>query len=237
VAFLILQHIECEHAGLLGDFLKEKGIPAHTVRLHWGEAIPAPEGYEAMVVLGGPPNVYQVEEYPFLVEEERAIKRALEKDVPLLGICLGGQLLAKALGARVSRNPVKEIGFYRVDLTDEGMKDRLFSRCGASLGVFQWHGDTFDIPEGAVRLAGSPFCANQSFRYGRRAYGLQFHVEVTPDMVASWAREYRQELASLGIAAETLVRKAEMEEATLRQLACRVFDNFVSIASSQKLSI
>ena len=232
MAFLVLQQIECEHAGLLGDFLREKGISAHTVKPYLGDAIPDPNRYEAMVVLGGPPNVYQVDEYPFLAKEDTAIKRAVEKDVPLLGICLGGQLLAKALGAGVSQNPVKEIGFYRVDLTDEGLEDKLFSRCGTHLDVFQWHGDTFDIPEGAVKLAGSPLCANQGFRYGRRAYGLQFHVEVTPAMVASWIREYEEELTSLGMAGEApaLVRKSELEQANLKRLAYRTFDNFVSIA-------
>ena len=131
-------------------------------------------------------NVDEVEKYPHLAQEVEWIKQALAAGLPTLGICLGAQLLAKALGAKVYPNRVKEIGWYSAELTPHADRDPLFEGGGKQITVFHWHGDTFDLPPGTVRLAESKLCRNQAFRYGRSAYGLQFHIEMTAELIDSW---------------------------------------------------
>jgi GMP synthase-like glutamine amidotransferase len=144
-------------------------------------------------------NVDEVDRYPFLRAEVGWIREAVEARIPVLGICLGAQLLAKALGAAVYPNRIKEIGWYEIALTAEAASDPLFEGCSPRQTVFQWHGDTFDLPAGAVHLATSPLCRHQAFRYGPSAYGLQFHAEMTAALVDDWLGEAgnERELAEL----------------------------------------
>ena len=131
-------------------------------------------------------NVDETDRFPHLAHEVVLIREALEKKMPVLGICLGAQLIAKALGARVTKNHVKEIGWYDLTLTEEGKKDPLFAHSGPVEKVFQWHGDTFEIPKGAVHLAACADCPNQAFKYGEQVYALQFHLEVDEKMIRRW---------------------------------------------------
>ncbi|MHB1464574.1 MAG: type 1 glutamine amidotransferase [Thermoleophilia bacterium] len=137
-----------------------------------------------LIVMGGPWSVY--DNYRWLEPETRLIRRAVEEEVPVLGICLGAQLIAAALGASVYPCGNKEIGWYPLDVSDAGRRDPLFLHLEARETVFQWHGDTFDLPAGAELLASSPLCPHQAFRYGRSTYALQFHLEVTAAMAAEW---------------------------------------------------
>ena len=145
-----LQHVAIEGPGTLGDFLKEKGLASKTIALYNGD--PLPKGFREMrgvVILGGPMNVYEEKRFPFLKQEDAFIRELIRRDIPTLGLCLGAQLIAKAAGARVSRAPVKEVGFRALSLTEEGKKDLLFSGLAdRELSFFQWHEDTFDIPTG-----------------------------------------------------------------------------------------
>ncbi|MDD5254793.1 MAG: type 1 glutamine amidotransferase [Candidatus Omnitrophica bacterium] len=191
---LILKHIGIEGPGTLGDFLAQSSFRVRTIELGEGEDLPEnTEGLLALVLLGGPMNVYEDERYPFLNKEESFLKEALRCSIPILGICLGAQVLAKACGATIRKNPVKEIGWYPVGLSEHGRGDALFGGLPETLNVFQWHYDTFDIPAGACRLAEGAACRNQAFRFGANAYGLQFHIEVTPQMIGSWIDSYQQE--------------------------------------------
>ena len=194
---LIIRHIDIEGPGMLGEFLASKGIPMDFIGLEKGDRLPGDIGdYGFIVILGGPMNVYEEDKHPFLKDEDRLIKDAIKKEIPLLGICLGAQLIAKAAGAKVYANPVKEIGWYDISLTEEGLKDPFFNGLEREFPVFQWHGDTFSIPEGGQLLVSSSLCKNQAFKF-RSAYGLQFHVEVTPDIIKSWIDSYQTELALL----------------------------------------
>lgn len=194
---LIIKHIDKEGPGRLGGFLSSKGILPDVIELENGDHVPRnPDDYRFIIILGGPMNVYEEDKYPYLKDEDRFIKDAIKRGIPILGICLGAQLIAKAAGAKVLANPVKEIGWYNVQLTKEGLEDPLFRGLDKEFSVFQWHGDTFFIPEGGVMLAGSILCKNQAFRY-RSAYGLQFHVEVTEGMINEWIGSYKGELNSL----------------------------------------
>jgi len=197
---LVLQQTPTETLGALESHFRGAGLPWRCLemfrqapqRIDLGEAA-------GLVVLGGPMNVDEVAKYPFLETEIVSIRQAIESGLPLLGVCLGAQLLAKSLGARVYANPVKEIGWYQIELTAEAVQDPLFAGCAPRQTVFQWHGDTFDLPTGAVHLAQAELCRRQAFRYGPCAWGLQFHVEMTAELVDAWLDdpENRRELSAL----------------------------------------
>ncbi len=185
-----------------------------------------------LVILGGSMNVDQVDEYPFLSREVEWIQQALAAGLPTLGICLGAQLLAKALGARVYPNRVKEIGWYRVDLTPHADRDALFEGGGKRITVFHWHGDTFDLPPGTIRLAENQHCRNQAFRYGRSAYGLQFHIEMTQALIESWLDESAHcgELENLEYIDPQKIRAQTLTELpVLEALAEKVLGRFVRL--------
>ncbi|MDO8637705.1 MAG: type 1 glutamine amidotransferase [Dehalococcoidia bacterium] len=226
---LIFQQVQVEGPGLLGEFLKRWGIPYDTVAFYKGDSIPPLSLYEALIVLGGPMNVYEEDKYLYLSGQDRAIKQAISQSMPFLGICLGAQLLAKASGAKVVANPVKEIGFSRVQLTAQASDDRLFHGLPPELPVFQWHGDTFHIPDGAIKLASSSGCDNQAFCYGKNTYALQFHLEVTPAMVTNWISINREELREPGrpVVGELTPPDLPQRCEELRRLAEIMFSNFI----------
>lgn len=179
--------MENEGPGTLGAFLESKGVTTATIDLFRGEPLPPDvRDARAIISMGGPMNACEEERYPYLRDEDRFLKAAVAAGVPVLGICLGAQLLAKAHGGAVTRAAAPETGFFPVGLTREGLKDPLFSGVGDYLHVFQWHEDTFAVPPGGVRLAEGDACLNQAFRLGSNAYGLQFHVEVTLQMIDAW---------------------------------------------------
>jgi GMP synthase (glutamine-hydrolysing) len=224
---LIIKQVEQEGPGLIEELFAAHSWGIKTIELSRNEKLPADfDGTGALVVLGGPMNVYEEKEYPFLKGEELLIRKALIEEVPLLGICLGAQLLAKTCGARVRKAQEKEVGWYTVKKTEEGKKDQLFSGSSDQMRVFQWHEDTFDLPEGAVLLAEGKGCRNQAFRVGQSAYGFQFHVEVTEEMVQRW---FQSEEKSIG---EKLLRDMKKAEESYREQAKGLLINFMHIAES-----
>lgn len=195
---IIIKHIDIEGPGTIGDFLDDNNTPYKIIDVFNGESLPdSLAGVSATVILGGPMNVYEEDKYPFLKAEDEFLRKVIEKDIPTLGFCLGAQLIARAKDAVVKKNPEKEIGWFKVSLTDNGSNDPLFQGFSSEIDVFQWHGDTFEIPDGGVKLAESEICPNQAFRIGGNIYGLQFHVEVTGDMIEQWIDAYKEELESL----------------------------------------
>lgn len=226
----VLRHVPHEHLGTLAETLIANNITYEYINFYENESpnISIKDLY-GLIILGGPMNVYKTNKYPFLEMEDRLIKQAIEKDVPILGICLGAQLIAKALGARVMKNQEKEIGWYPLKITEEGSKDRLFMHFNNQEIVFQWHGDTLEIPDGGVHLAESPACINQAFRYSLNVYGLQFHIEVTPQMILEWlnVRENQKEIASLDkINPENIKTEIPKFIGRLNLLAGNVFQEF-----------
>ena len=194
---IVLQHEECEHLGVLADHLALYGVDYKYVKLHESESIPDSGNYSGIIILGGPMSVYDEKEYPFLKQEDSLIKSELKLGTPLLGICLGAQLIAKAAGAKVTHGKHKEIGWYPLHLTAEGRMDKIFYGLKERMTVFQWHGDTFDIPKDSIRLASSDIFPNQAFLIGTTAYALQFHLEVSISMIENWMKRYHDELSSL----------------------------------------
>jgi GMP synthase (glutamine-hydrolysing) len=227
---LILRHVPHESAGTVENALRQADLTFQYLDLF--SQCPSKldmSEYAGLVVLGGPMNVNEVKKHPFLAVEIDWIRQALDKCIPLLGICLGSQLLAKALGAKVYPNGVKEIGWYELELTPAAAQDRLFADCGPKITVFQWHGDTFDLPTGAIHLAQSPLCRHQAFRFGPSAYGLQFHIEMTADMVEDWLDESgnSDELASLDYIDPGLIReKIPRKLPALQAMAATILGRF-----------
>lgn len=184
---VVFQHVPHEHLGALNEIFRASGLAVQVVPLYAGRPRSMDwTGILGLVVLGGPMNVDETRTYPFLGRELQWIKQALTCEVPILGICLGAQLLAKALKSRVYPNPVKEIGWHPVHLTEASSSDFLFAGMPAELVTFQWHGDTFDMPQGAELLATARDCRHQAFRFGAHAWGLQFHPEMTNEMIEDW---------------------------------------------------
>jgi GMP synthase-like glutamine amidotransferase len=184
---LVLQHIACEPPAVYEDVMRERGAEIVRVELDEGETAPDWRGFDAVVAMGGPMGAYEEADHPWLVGEKTLIREAVTAGVPFFGACLGVQLLAAALGANVYPGPVPEVGVCAVSLTADGAADPLFAGLPGTFRSLQWHGDTFDLPDGAVRLAESDAYANQAFRVGEFAYGLQFHLEVDETMGTEWA--------------------------------------------------
>lgn len=187
---LFIKHVEIEGPETLGSFFVGKGFTLATVNLHLGEVLPAVmDGIEAVIPLGGPMNVYEEDQYLFLKAEDVFLKKALAAGIPVLGICLGAQLLCKAAGGKVVRSPANEIGWFTVDMTPAGRTDPLFRGLPDPLEVYQWHGDMCVPPAEAVLLSSSERCPVQAFRVGKNAYGLQFHAEITDKSIHDWTGE------------------------------------------------
>jgi GMP synthase (glutamine-hydrolysing) len=209
---LVFQHVPYEILGTLDPLLRDAGFRIRYVNFgRQPDAWPQIMRYQGLVVLGGPMNCDQSERHPHLLTEIELIRRAISHGKPVLGICLGAQLIARALGARVSKNPVKEIGWYDLSPTREGERDPLFAQLGPVEKIFQWHGDTFEIPDGAVHLATSPDCNHQAFRYAENVYALQFHLEVDAPLINRWLHtpDHVRELEEMGDAerAERILRE------------------------------
>ena len=192
---LVFQHVGCETTGIFLDLLQAQKRPVETVRFYEGDRAPEDlSPFSGLLVMGGPMSVNDEATYPWLKTEDRLLKEALALDFPTLGICLGSQLIAKAAGGTIRQGPRKEIGWYPVRLTAAARHDRLFGGFPESIEVFEWHGEYFDTPPGAVNLASSTLYKCQAFSIGRNVYGLLFHLEVTASMVSDWVSTFTQEL-------------------------------------------
>ena len=231
---LVFQHVAHEILGTLDPLLRSYGFRIRYVNFgREPRAEPSIEGYHGLVILGGPMNVDQAERFPHLATEIRLVREALERDIPVLGICLGAQLVVRALGAEVRPNHVKEIGWYSLSPTDAAANDPLLRHLRDSQNIFQWHGDTFEIPDGAVHLATSPDCHNQAFRYGDRVYGFQFHLEVNSGLIDRWLSvpAHREEIEALnGRVCSEVIREETREHIEgLRITADSVFTSFIEL--------
>jgi GMP synthase-like glutamine amidotransferase len=184
---LVLQHIGCEPPAAYEDELIDRGLSLERVQLDEGEPLPDWRRYSGIIAMGGPMGTYEADLHPWLAAEMRLIAEAVRAGKPFWGVCLGAQLLAAGLGASVHPGPQPEVGVLPVELTPAAANDPVFSAAPSSFPAFHWHGDTYALPEGAVHLARSALYEQQAFVF-RNAYALQFHLEVTSEMVAEWGR-------------------------------------------------
>lgn len=231
---LVFQHVAIEPLGTLDTLIRARG---HRIRFHNFErhpgAEPTVDRYRGLIVLGGPMNVEDQHRRPHLKTELRAIERALEQGKPVLGICLGAQLLAHVLGAPVRRHERPEIGWYDIEMSAAGRGDPVLGAAGARLPVFQWHAYTYDLPAGATHLASSATCEQQAFRFGEKAYGLQFHLEADAPVIERWLGlpSFRAELEAAGLPTDDEPIRAATARlvAATRQSADAVFNNFLDL--------
>ena len=184
--FAIIQHLAAEGPGLIAAVAGAHDCRLDVRRIDRGDAVPSADSLDGLIVLGGTMGVHDAAAYPHLAAEQRLLAAACARGIPVLGVCLGSQLLAAALGARVVRGPAPEIGFGAVTLTRDGARDPILGPSGPSFDVFHWHGDTFDLPPGAAHLAASAAYAHQAFSVGS-AYGFQFHLELDRALARDWS--------------------------------------------------
>jgi GMP synthase-like glutamine amidotransferase len=225
---LIIQNCETERFGYFEEYLVEKNIDFNIFPAYRNKDFPNVKDYSAFMVGGSPISAIELEDHGFLRKEYEFLKNVVETGLPCFGMCFGGQILARILGAKVRRNHKKEIGGYEVDLTEEGKNNRFFEGFSDNFPVFQWHQDTFDIPEGAQLLVTGKDCINQAFSY-RNIIGVQFHLEVHPDEAAKWAENYSDELLVFNKSREQVVSECRVRSAELKTLSYRLMDNFLSI--------
>lgn len=188
------QHVSFEGLGSIEPWLLSRGHTLNCTRLYAGELPPSPENFDWLIVMGGPMNIDEHHKYPWLVAEKAAIRAALAADKRILGICLGAQLLAQALGGVVTRNAHTEIGWFPVELSAEARQSSLFAGFPERFEAYHWHGDSFSLPPGTVPIARSEACAQQAYAYGPCTVGLQFHLETTTDSAAALIENARDEL-------------------------------------------
>jgi GMP synthase (glutamine-hydrolysing) len=205
VAVLIIKNVVTEGPGTIEDFLRKEDISFKVVELSSGEVPPPLEDFNTVVIMGGPMGVYEIGQYPHLRIESRLIREAVNRDMKVLGICLGAQMVAYCFGSDVYKGPREETGWQHIELTGDGIKDPFMRKLAIhpSVGdfwrkfkVFHWHGDTFELPIEAVLLASSELYKNQAFRYKNNVYGFQFHIEVTKKMIQEWFED-RPEINSI----------------------------------------
>ncbi len=224
---LVVQHVACETPGQLTAVLRDHGLRLRVVRPFRGEAVPARLGkFAGLVILGGPMGVQDERLFPFLKTERRLLEDALRRERPVLGICLGSQLLASVLGVPVVRGVRPEIGWHQVTLARAAARDGLWAGLPARFQAFHWHGDVFELPRGGVNLAWSGLTDQQAFRYGENAYGLLFHLEVTATMIRRMTRTFRAELDAARLDAATIARGAATHLAPLAELGRTVFSRW-----------
>ncbi len=196
MSVLILKNAANEGPGTIEDFLRDNNIDYKIIEM-FREELPSPGSADTLIMLGGPMSVNEPDIYLFISKEEELVKEFIKKGKRVFGICLGAQIMAKALGAKVYVGPQKEIGWYDIELQGDGLRDPLIKRLALhpragdfwkKFKVFHWHGETFDLPEGSERIARSALYPNQAFRYGRNAYAFQFHIEVRKETIYEWLR-------------------------------------------------
>ena len=228
----IFRHVPAEGPGYFATYLSRRGIPWRLVKIDEGEPVPGdPRAFSGMAFMGGPMSVN--DGLPWIPPVLALINAAVGADVPLVGHCLGGQLMARAMGGSVTRNPVKEIGWGRVDVLGNTEAEHWFGASLESFDSFHWHGESFSIPPGAVRVASSPYCENQMFVLGKHL-GMQCHVEMTPELIRTWCDDWKKEVQSLAARMPSVQTPAEMTDAVedkvraLNVVADRLYDRWAA---------
>ena len=188
------QHVPHEGLGSINEWVSSNGHSLTSTKFFEDPLLPALTDIDWLIIMGGPMNVNEEEHFPWLADEKRFIHKAIDAGKTVLGICLGSQLISASLGDRVYKNKENEIGWFDVELTPSAQSGKLFFGMGKSLRPFHWHGDTFDLPDGAVHLASSAGCRNQAFIFGDKVLGLQFHLEIIPDLLLQMIEAGRKEL-------------------------------------------
>ena len=228
----VLQHTPSETLGTIEDVLRGHQVAFNYLQTFAGQPVPAEMGDQAgLIVMGGTMGVYEQAEHPFLRDEMRLIESALKLGRPVLGVCLGSQLLAAVLGAEVKKGERKELGWHAVTLAEHTAEDPLFAGIQPEFWPFHWHGDVFSLPQNAVGLASSVQTPCQAFRYGKNAYGILFHLEVTGEQISQMLADFAEELREAGGKATDIAEQIPRHLPALQEIAGAVFGRWASLLS------
>ncbi|MHC5934715.1 type 1 glutamine amidotransferase [Nostoc sp.] len=224
-----LQHVPFEGLASIEQWLTKKDHILSATKFYNGDTLPSVDDLDWVIVMGGPMNIYENDKYPWLTWEKHFIEEAIKKNKIVIGICLGSQLIADVLGSKVYKGQEKEIGWYPIQVTTEAKNYPVFATFPVSFTVFHWHGDTFDLPPGAVQLASSEVCANQAFIYGDRVLGLQFHLESTQESV----RQIIENCASELVTGKYIQKSEEMlarddDFSNINTAMCKILEHFAT---------
>ncbi len=226
---LVLQHHPAENLGAIAETLEGAALAWQYVRVFDGHPIPSDvKGLGGLIVMGGPQTVYQLDRYPYLRDEMALIESALKADKPILGVCLGSQLLAATLGAEVRRGAQREIGWFPVRLSDAARDDRLLRGVPAEFVAAHWHGDVFDLPKDAIALASSERTPVQAYRYGGKAYGFLFHAEMTREILTALVSEFGEGLKRVEIDGDAILVEAEQRLPALGKIGDTIFGRWAA---------
>jgi GMP synthase (glutamine-hydrolysing) len=228
-SWLVLRHAQAEGVGLIGNALRERGIHHRALDLARGEPVPKDlRGVGGLIVLGGPMGAYEQDKYAFLRSESALIEKAIAAGRPVLGICLGAQLIAQVLGARVYPGEKREVGWGPITLTEDGQDDPLFMGGDSTITAFHLHGDTYELPPDGANLATSPMYEQQAFRWGEIVYGFQFHLEFTESIITRLAQEADSQryMTEAGADVKQIIADTPARVRALTDTAQRVFENY-----------
>lgn len=227
---LVLQHAQPENLGIFEDLLTERSITPQYVQSFAGEKVPIELAHHSgLIVLGGPMGVYEEKQYPFLSDERKLIEHTLKDGKPLLGVCLGSQLIASVLGAEVTKGAAKEIGWHTLKLTPSAWTDALWENLPREFMGFHWHGDVFSLPHGATLLASSNQTQKQAFRYSEKVYAFLFHLEVTAPLIEGMTQTFQNELAEANIDGGKILEATPQHLPALQEIGRKVFERWLKL--------
>jgi GMP synthase (glutamine-hydrolysing) len=228
---IVLQHVACETLGSIESALSNVGLQFDYVRTFEGAKVPtALQDACGLIVMGGPMSAYEADQYPHLRDEFKLMESALALGRPVLGVCLGSQLLAHVLGAKVYAGKRKEIGWYPVSLTDAASEDPLWTGVPSTFTAYHWHGDVFDLPANTELLASSALTPHQAFRHGTNAYGILFHMEVTRPLIQTMTETFTDELRETGNSGAQIRQQADSFLPPLERIGKTVFERWAALA-------
>ncbi len=225
----VFRHSKTEGPGYFATFLNSQNIPYELIKVDEGMSVPSTsDAYSGLVFMGGPMSVN--DDLPWIAPIMALIRNAVQQDVPVLGHCLGGQLIAKALGGHITRNPIKEIGWGEVAVVDNPIAHQWFDATPSKFPSFHWHGETFSIPEGATRILESAYCPNQAYALGKHL-GMQCHVEMTREMIETWCAVGQDEIAAANSPAvqtpQQMAQGVEQKLAALNSVAAQLYTHWI----------
>lgn len=225
-----LQHEPFEGIGCIEQWISKHNYVTTSTKFFNSENLPETDAFDMLVIMGGAMNIYEEDKFPWLAAEKQFIKKAIDEGKVVVGICLGAQLIADTLGGKVTQNIEKEIGWFPITLTDAGKECAVFKGLPETFPVFHWHGDTFQIPEGAVHLASTEVCTNQAFLFKDKVLGLQFHMEVTQETLAAMTAEMDDELNAGGSYVQDIyeMRKGTAHIEKCNEYVFNILDKLVS---------
>ena len=229
---LVLQHADPEHPGLITNVVRNTGASLETIRADLGQsAPPSLDGYAALIIMGGPQSVYEEDKFPYLRAEKQLAREAIDNNIPLIGVCLGSQIIADVLGANVHPSGGVEIGWKDVTRSEHAAADPILSALPETFTPLHWHGDVYDLPKGAAPIGSSDMTPVQGFTYGETTFAPLFHLEMTEQQITDMATLFPDDIRRGGLSPETLLAETPARAAVLKSVATEIFTRWANLLS------